>query len=121
MKILTNYLQALVFVKEVPKFWGEKLPIRLYYAVIKISTETRYEWFTGIPKEMVEPLALLLETTLFWGEKHVAEDENFWVYRLGVFSPSTEIPEKELEKRLNFKAKMAQRCLATTKKLAGVQ
>lgn len=95
------------FVKEWPTALGGKKPLRLYRA----KRGETWRWFFGFPEEMVKPICLLLETTLYWGEEHIAEHEGFYIWWLMVTTDTKEIPRAELESQLKWHLRMARKCV----------
>jgi hypothetical protein len=95
------------FVKEYPTILAGKHPLRLYRS--RFSPDDlnkpieKYRWHFGFPKNIVEPVGVLLETTPYWGEVHWKEEDGFWIYWLHDVSDASEeeIPSK-LNKTLDF-------------------
>lgn len=104
------------FVKEWPTALGGKKPVRAYRA--KAKNDERWRWFLGFPEETVKPMIDLLETTLYWGEAHVAEHEGFYIWWLAVMTDTPDIPLDKLNHDLKWHLRAAQKCVAQLERWA---
>ena len=95
------------FVKEWPTALGNVKPLRAYRA----KRGDTWRWFFGFPEEMVKPIIVMLETTVYWGEAHIAQHEGFYIWWLMVTTDTDEIPLDELKKELKWRLRTAQKCV----------
>lgn len=83
-----------------------KLPLKLYRSRFS-PTDTdkpieKYRYHFGFPEGLVKPIALLLETSPYWGDPHWKEEDGFWIWHLPVVGDGEEPPYKTLNRRLGY-------------------
>lgn len=101
-------------VKECPKILVNKYSLRVYKTK---ESDNKWRWHFGFPKELVEPLCPLLESTPYWGEQHWYEDEDdFWLWWLFEKTKTIKPPIKKLCFWLKWHTNMYNRCLSFLKK-----
>ncbi len=95
-----------------------RLPLRVYRSRFSPNDldmpveEWRFHF--GFPRELVEPIVLLLETTPYWGGRHWKEEGGFWLWRLTVRGNQT--PWDKLRADLQFKVRSFNRVLCFCRK-----
>jgi hypothetical protein len=85
-----------VLIKVFENHISGKFALRLY----QTERDKRYRWHFGYPKEIIDPLLPLLETTPYWGERHWAEHEGFYLYFLYVLTGGKDV-NAEIMRELN--------------------
>lgn len=106
-KVTATYEDGLELVWEKKNYLCGRITLRVYKSrfspvdLKKPIEEWRYHF--GFPREMVESLAMLLETSVYWGEKHWKEHEGFWLWMLTVTGEKT--PWNKLNRQLTFMVK----------------
>jgi hypothetical protein len=45
-----------------------------------------FRFYIGFPEDKVSSLCPLLETDVYWAEKHVAEIDGYWLWRLSIMA-----------------------------------
>jgi hypothetical protein len=104
----------LEFIKEYPTLISGKKPLRLYRTKTTDANGglvDNYRYHFGFPKEVVELLCPMLETTLYWGERHWKEDGGFWIWWLMIVQEGTDVPVDKLNRELDWRMKYASKCL----------
>ncbi|TSC82999.1 MAG: hypothetical protein G01um101419_352 [Parcubacteria group bacterium Gr01-1014_19] len=112
IKMLSSNWKDLELYQEYPKFLGEKDgAIRVYVGKREHRDEIKCCWFLGFLKVRVEPLLILLETDVYWGEEHVAEDGDFLIWRAPVMTDTPEFPRDSLNSHFRSMVHSANLCL----------
>jgi hypothetical protein len=107
-----------VLIKEFVNHMNGKYNLRVYYS----EQGDRYRWHFGYPKQIIDILLPLLETTPYWGEQHWCEIDDYYLYWLPI-TTTTSQPNKELYKQLNREDKnllnLYNSCTQQTKRWIG--
>ena len=94
------------FVKEYPTIIAGKYPLRLYTSRFSPNELDKpiekVRWHFGFPKQVVQPLCPMLESSPYWGETHWKEDGDFWIWWLMDFSENDGIIPDKLNKTLEW-------------------
>lgn len=104
----------LTLIKEYPNFIVGKYPLCLYRS--KEKRDSFYRYHFGFPKNLVEPIHQLLESTPYWGEVHWKEDGNFWLWWTLVTSDGEELPLDSLNRELKWRIDSANDVIRLLKK-----
>ena len=116
----------LKYVYEEPKHLCEEHDLRVYTSEVQANGHTpsdgeqeQVRYHIGFPEYLVKPIAILLETSPYWGEAHWCEEDGFWLYWLRICGGKDEpIPFADIDKNLKFKLKAYNRCLGTMTRMA---
>ena len=113
--------EKLEFIKEFTNVISNKFSVRVYRNrfnptdLTKPITEYRYHF--GFPKELIEPIALLLETTCYWGEQHWKEEDNCFIYWTTIVEKADKnAPIERLKKEICRFIDSANNCLSFLRK-----
>ena len=102
--------------EEYPTILMGKFPFRVYRSRF-MPTETdkpitSYRYHFGFPKKLVEPICLLLETTVYWGEAHWHEHEGFWIWHTYITGRVDQaVPYKDLDRELASRIRQYNHCI----------
>lgn len=94
---------------------GRTYPIRLYTSDFRDGSD-KVRWHIGFPKEIIDPVRSLLETTLFWGDPSWHEDGDFYVYWTSVCVDRDSFPHQRLQRDVDFRLRKYRECLARAEK-----
>ena len=115
--------ENLELVKEYPEMLWGKYPFRLYQSDFgsgRYDNNLRWvRYHFGWPKFMVDPLLPLLETTLFWGNSHWCEEDDFYIYWEPSISIEGDIPFDELNRQMKYRISGYNKCLNMMKNWRG--
>jgi len=99
----------LEFVRDMPihSDKGRQLVVKLYRSRHEPGDLSQpvqsYRWHFGFPKGLVEPIALLLETSPYWGEQHWCVRDDCWLWCTSCVSDaSLPLPIQEILASLKF-------------------
>jgi len=107
----------LKLVKEYPDGVGPNIPLQLYQTIEKRSNdENHYRWHFEYPKNLIEPLCPLIESTPYWGEQHWTEVDGFWIWQLPFTTTTPEIPKEKINYWYKFYGQMFKMCINYLKK-----
>jgi len=94
-------------------------PLRVYCTTETYTGSKRVRWHFGFHKKLVEALCPLLESSPYWGEKHWAEDGDWWIWWCPYMTdPGEEPPFKDLNRWLSFLLKQHNTCYNLMKRWA---
>jgi len=118
---MTDYFTDLQLLREYPKMLAGRYDLRLYTSRFipddpnKPIEEVRFHF--GFPEEMLPGgFRSLVETSPYWGKSSWTKIDGFFLYYTHITSNIGDLPDKELEKYLDFMSRSYNQAIRFIKK-----